>query len=217
MDNTSLNTAAAFLELVYLFALPAVMLYILRRKQNGKIFPAVCGFIGYMFISFIRAFFWMLVPAGALSNALLSGITEECGKFFIMKYLINSYDTPEDSVSYGIGHGGSELILANAAIMINNILTGEAVPSGIFEIVGAANAMVSHIALTMLVYISVHYRESRKFLFYAVLIHIADDFIKAILIKNLDSVPCFILFVIVPYIFTAGTVILAHKYIKDTA
>ena len=101
--------------------------------------------------------------------------------------------------------------------MINNILTGEAVPSGIFEIVGAANAMVSHIALTMLVYISVHYRESRKFLLYAVLIHIADDFIKAILIKNLDSVPCFILFVIVPYIFTAGTVILAHKYIKDTA
>ena len=217
MDNKSINTVIAFLELIYLFALPAVMLYILRRKRSGKIFPAVCGFIGYMFISFIRAVLWMIVPAGALSNAVLSGITEECGKFFIMKYLINSYDTPEDSVSYGIGHGSSELILANAALMINDILTGEAIPSGILGIMGAANAMVSHIASTMLVYISVHYRESRKFLLYAVLLHIADDFIKAVLILNIESVPCFILYVIVPYIFSAGTVILAHKYIKDTA
>ncbi len=217
MDKTSLSTFAAVLELIYLFALPAAMLYILRRKRNGRIFPAVCGFIGYMFISFVRAFFWLFVPAGAMSNAVLSGITEECGKFLIMKYIINSYDRHEDSVSYGIGHGGSELILANAAIMINGILSGEAAPGSIPEIVGAANSMVSHIALTMLVYISVHYRDSRKFLLYAVLIHIAEDFIKAVLIFNIDSVPCFILHEIVPYIFSAGTMIFAHKYIKDSA
>ena len=214
--DSSFNSVIAFLELIYLFALPAVMLYILRRKRNGKIIPAVCGFVGYMFLSFIRALFWMIVPAGAMSNALLSGIIEECGKFLIMNYLINSYDTPEDSVSYGIGHGGSELILANAALMLNDMLTGDKIPGGILEILEAANSMVGHIALTMLVYIAVHYRDSRKFLFYAVLIHTASDFIRAVLVLNIDSVPCFILYIIVPYLFTAGTMILAHKCIKDT-
>ena len=142
----------------------------------------------------MRAFFRVLALDGATGtgavviSAVLSGVLEEIGRYFVMKYPLNDCDRWQDAVSYGIGHGGAEHFLGTVPLMMNDLLTGIETgnvqnSSFVFSAIDLAAALLLHISWSVIVYAAVHYRDGKKYLFIAVVTHILIDIICGLLMK----------------------------------
>ena len=49
----------------------------------------------------------------------MAGVFEECGRYIVMKYIMKKNRTRENSIMYGIGHGGIEIL----AVLLPSIIT----------------------------------------------------------------------------------------------
>ena len=59
----------------------------------------------------------------ALYGGLAAGIFEETGRFLAMKYLLKKEPTEaKTAVTYGVGHGGAEMLLLFGITMISNLV-----------------------------------------------------------------------------------------------
>ena len=182
------------IELIYVILLP-LFLYICHRRRTGAaVIPSITGFLTYMVVSWIRALFrTLIVSDGSISavvwSAVLSGVLEEVGRHVAFSKVIEGSSEPRDAISYGIGHGGCEIVLSTGMIMLNEFitavetstqLTSTLIPTVLFTMSG----MLFHISLSMLVFISVHYRESKRYFPVAIGIHIAADIIGGLSAGN---------------------------------
>lgn len=125
--------------------LPVVLLIVLRKKQKIRIAPALVGAAAFVLSALILegtvhqllfgiSGFFNFLKANpfvyALYGGLMAGLFEESGRFTAFKLIRNKYNTSNDAVSYGIGHGGIESILLLGLAMVSNIIFATMINSG---------------------------------------------------------------------------------------
>ncbi|MCR4793269.1 MAG: YhfC family intramembrane metalloprotease [Lachnospiraceae bacterium] len=97
--------------------------------QNVLIFPTAMGFNEHEASIFINArpVLW------AFLVGLFPGVFEETGRFVAFKTLLKKRRNRETSISYGIGHGGFEIIFILGLAYINYVTYALMINSGAFS------------------------------------------------------------------------------------
>ncbi|MBR6872325.1 MAG: YhfC family intramembrane metalloprotease [Ruminococcus sp.] len=225
-----------FLSGLVPLVLPVVLTIVWRRRSRASLLPVLIGFLTYEAVSWIRAGFRAVLFTDELKqtswafylvSALLSGILEESGRFAAMRCVMyDRYDDWRDAVSYGIGHGGCELMLGSASTAFGFFFRGldcnklgaaalikadtyeqsekllsklkDLSGTGWFDTAGAVfSALLGaafHIAMSVLVFASVHYIAKRKYLFISMALHTGANFMTYLF----TVVPAFAIFCVLP-------------------
>jgi len=104
-------------------------LLIEKTIQNALVFPTQMGLPDHAASQFINArpVLWAIVLG------LFPGVFEETGRFVAFKTVLKNRRNRETSISYGIGHGGIEVILAFSVTYITYIAYGIMINSGEFQ------------------------------------------------------------------------------------
>ena len=100
-----------------------------KSIQNALVFPTQMGLPDHAASQFINArpVLWALVLG------LFPGVFEETGRFIAFKTVLKNRRNRETSISYGIGHGGIEVILTLTVTYIIYIAYGIMINSGSFQ------------------------------------------------------------------------------------
>ena len=100
-----------------------------KTIQNALVFPTTMGLPDHAASQFINArpVLWALVLG------LFPGVFEETGRFIAFKTVLKKRRNRETSISYGIGHGGIEVILTLTVTYIIYIAYGIMINSGSFQ------------------------------------------------------------------------------------
>ena len=100
-----------------------------KTIQNALVFPTTMGLPDHAASQFINArpVLWALVLG------LFPGVFEETGRFIAFKTVLKNRRNRETSISYGIGHGGIEVILTLSVTYIIYIAYGMMINSGSFQ------------------------------------------------------------------------------------
>ena len=100
-----------------------------KTIQNALVFPTTMGLPDHAASQFINArpVLWALVLG------LFPGVFEETGRFIAFKTVLKNRRNRETSISYGIGHGGIEVILTLTVTYITYIAYGIMINSGSFQ------------------------------------------------------------------------------------
>ncbi len=100
-----------------------------KTIQNALVFPATMGLPDHAASQFINArpVLWALVLG------LFPGVFEETGRFIAFKTVLGNRRNKETSISYGIGHGGIEVILVLGINYIIYIVYGIMINTGTFQ------------------------------------------------------------------------------------
>lgn len=96
--------------------------------QNVLIFPTAMGLPNHGIAQFINArpVLW------AFLVGFFPGLFEETGRFVAFKTVLKNRKNRETSISYGIGHGGFEVMLILGLTYINYIIYGIMINSGAY-------------------------------------------------------------------------------------
>lgn len=177
--TTILIGAATFL----LFAL------ILEKPiQNVLLFPTAMGLSDHAVSRFLAANPVLL----ALAAGLFPGIFEETGRLVAFKTVLRKRKQRETSISYGIGHGGFEVILILGITYIQYIVYAVMINAGVFGSViaevaekapdqlGSVEAVVSMIATFSFADFGIAFIER----IFAVLFHIGASILVFYACKN---------------------------------
>ena len=118
--STILIGAATFL----LFAL-----IIEKPIQNALIFPTCMGLPDHALARFINArpILWSILVG------FFPGLFEETGRFVAFKTVLKKRTNRETSVSYGLGHGGFEVILILGMNFVNYVIYAVMINSGLYK------------------------------------------------------------------------------------
>ncbi|MBP3758346.1 MAG: YhfC family intramembrane metalloprotease [Firmicutes bacterium] len=100
-----------------------------KSIQNALVFPTQMGLPDHAASQFINArpVLWALVLG------LFPGVFEETGRFIAFKTVLKNRRNRETSISYGIGHGGIEVIITLTVTYIIYIAYGIMINSGSFQ------------------------------------------------------------------------------------
>ena len=129
--------AAIIIQIILCLGIPIVLLLVWRKKTKANLLPALVGagvFIVFALIleSILHQFVLVKdsplqrVVTGnvwlyALYGCFAAGIFEECGRFFGYKVLLKKHSRRETAITYGIGHGGIEMMILVGVGMISNL------------------------------------------------------------------------------------------------
>ena len=124
-------------SLLISLALTFGLFFFLRKKYGLKLIPVLVGAAAFLlFVIVLEASLHSLVlqraPDGSIAlmanpllyvlyGAFAAGIFEETARFLSFKLLKRKYTGVSTALSYGIGHGGAEVLLLVTLVMINNI------------------------------------------------------------------------------------------------
>lgn len=197
MEFTSGQLLLFFLRGLLTAALPFAAFFYLKIKHGGRPLPVLTGVITVTLILIPRQVMRTMLTQGAESDTeywltgwLISAAFEELGRYIAMKHAIPNYDTRTDALCYGIGHGGTEVIMSAlmqfglfadalglngtpehlAALAEQGILTAADV------LIGNAGNLVFHMLMSVLIARAVHYENCKKLIPIAILIHVAANF-----------------------------------------
>lgn len=118
--------------------LPFIVLIIWKKKNKSvSIRPAVVGAVTFFIFSQILEsipktflftldsgvsdYIWTHAWAYVLAGSLLAGIFEEVGRFVAFRFFLKNERDTKDAVTYGIGHGGIESVIAAGIGALNSI------------------------------------------------------------------------------------------------
>ena len=172
---------------------PGLLLLIWHKKAGARFYPALIAYA-------------VCLPAFTIGSAIRSGLShenfisyyigqgiifgimEEGTKYLVMAYLLTSYDSRKDAVTYGIGHSAYETI-SSGLTCIGLIGTGNAAPdilwvSPLFLIDGIASTT----ALTLLIFYGIRTGKTKRMLPIAILLHAVANASQGIFISSVSSV-----------------------------
>ncbi|MBO4807590.1 MAG: YhfC family intramembrane metalloprotease [Lachnospiraceae bacterium] len=128
------------------FLLPIALMIIAKIKLKPWFLSVIVGagtFIAFAFIleSILHSVVMMLTGDlltnnlwfRAIYGGLAAGIFEETGRLVAFKTVMKKHLTKENSIMYGIGHGGIEAILILGTACISNLSTAAMINSGNIE------------------------------------------------------------------------------------
>ncbi len=128
------------IETVFMFAFPIVLLIVWKKKTKCRLMPALVGaFVFLVFSQLLERMLHYLVlgQLGAVSAAieqnsllyilygtLAAGFFEETGRYIAFRFMLKEDTDKPAAVTYGIGHGGVEMILLVGITLLGYFLTG---------------------------------------------------------------------------------------------
>lgn len=138
--------AGIIFSMVISIGLPVVLLILVKKKLHAKMSALGIGALtfvlfalvleqilhGIMLNTFEDALtgnLWLY----ALYGGLAAGFFEETGRFVAMKYWMKKTLSKENSIMYGVGHGGVEAVLIVGITCISNLITAVMINSGQLE------------------------------------------------------------------------------------
>ena len=178
-------------------AMPFAAYFYLKKRHDGRSIPAFAGVITVMLILIPRALFRSIFVQGAetltgkwLTIWLIGSVFEEGGRYIAMKHAIPGYDTRTDALCYGIGHGGTEVIMSakNQFVLLADALgqrgtqahlaalSEQGILTALGVMLGNMSNLAFHMATSVLVARAVHYEGCKKLLPIAVFVHMLANF-----------------------------------------
>ena len=145
------------------FAIPIFLAWWAVKKHNAKLSTILIGAATFIvFALVLESLVHKLVLAGdrgaaiqgnvlyyALYGGLMAGLFEETGRFLSMKYLLKKEPTEtKPGVSYGLGHGGVEMLILFGFSMISVLTMAVMVNAGQTDALLAKTPEASQAALT---------------------------------------------------------------------
>lgn len=125
---------------VILFFIPIVFILGWKMAKKGKVsmMPLLIGAVGFIvsarILEMIPHMFCIVLDnpvsrfitgntvAYVLYGIAMAGIFEECGRYILMKGFMKKHMTRENSVMYGIGHGGAEVLAISLLATVNYLI-----------------------------------------------------------------------------------------------
>lgn len=193
--------------LIRLFT-PLLLLILWHKKTGARLFPAPVAFLicfpVFILGAAIRSGFGQDDPlAYYIQQGLLYGILEEGTKYLVLCFLLTSYDSRKDAVTYGIGHGAYEAFGAGMACF-GLIGLDAAAPDILWmNLWMAVEAAAFCIGLTVLIFYGIYTGKSKVMLPVAILLHAVCNAVGGILIE----------FIVIPIriLLTAGICFAAYR------
>ena len=145
------------------FAIPIFLAWWAVKKHNAKLSTILIGAATFIvFALVLESLVHKLVLAGdrgaaiqgnvlyyALYGGLMAGLFEETGRFLSMKFLLKKEPTEtKPGVSYGLGHGGVEMLILFGFSMISVLTMAVMVNAGQTDVLLAKTPEASQAALT---------------------------------------------------------------------
>ena len=145
------------------FAIPIFLAWWAVKKHNAKLSTILIGAATFIvFALVLESLVHKRVLAGArgaaiqgkvlyyaLYGGLMAGLFEETGRFLSMKYLLKKEPTEtKPGVSYGLGHGGVEMLILFGFSMISVLTMAVMVNAGQTDTLLAKTPEASQAALT---------------------------------------------------------------------
>lgn len=136
------------ITVVCMIAIPVVFLVFWRRNHKGQtnfsyLIAGALGFIASARVLELGVHYFCILAdnpvsrfitgstaAYVLYGTLMAGVFEECGRYVVLKYIMKKNRTRENSVMYGIGHGGIEILAVLLPSMITYLLIAVLFSSG---------------------------------------------------------------------------------------
>ncbi|WP_029233495.1 YhfC family intramembrane metalloprotease [Butyrivibrio sp. VCB2006] len=131
-------------------ALPIVLAIYWRKKSNADLKCLVLGMATFVLFALVLESIChriVLYLAGidasnikkhiffyAIYGGLAAALFEETGRYVVMKFLMKNNLRKENSLMFGIGHGGIESIIILGATYIGNIVTSIIINTGAMDI-----------------------------------------------------------------------------------
>lgn len=149
MEHVNLASIIGMIfTLIAAVGLPITLAVITRKKLKAEVITMVVGAGTFLFFALIleKSLFNYLIVAMVGAEKLQSNIWiyaifaggeaaffEEIGRFVSMKFLMKQNLNKQNSIMFGIGHGGIEAILITGFGSISNLLMTALINSGTFE------------------------------------------------------------------------------------
>ena len=139
---------ALVITIVLMIAVPVVMFiyWRLKHKEQTKISWLIAGAVGFIVSARVLElgthYFCIIAdnPVSRFINGhtaafvmygiIMAGVFEECGRFIVMKYFMKKNRTRENSIMYGIGHGGIEIFAVLIPSMISYLVIAVTLSTG---------------------------------------------------------------------------------------
>ena len=136
------------ITIVFMIAIPVFSLVFWRRKHTMQtnfsyLIAGALGFIVSARVLELGVHYFCILAdnpvsrfitgntfAYVLYGTLMAGVFEECGRYVVLKYIMKKNRTRENSVMYGIGHGGIEILAVLLPSMITYLLIAVLFSSG---------------------------------------------------------------------------------------
>ena len=197
MEFTSGQILLLVLRGLLTAAMPFAAYFYLKHRHFGRPLPVFTGIVTVMLILVPRELFRSVLMQGAETDTgkwltvwLIGSVFEEGGRYLAMKHAIPGYDTRTDALCYGIGHGGTEVIMSAKAQFVLladalgqrgtqehlTALAGQGMLMAAEILLGNAANLIFHMMMSVLIARAVHYEDCKKLLPIAVLIHLLADF-----------------------------------------
>lgn len=135
--------AILIVEVAIAFLIPFILYFVLRIKKRVDAKPFFIGFAVMLVFNFILksiVSLGIMSVSGELMNniwfygivgGLLAGIFEETGRYIAMKYVLKkNYENDYNSIAFGLGHGGFELMIILGVATIGNLTVAMLVYTG---------------------------------------------------------------------------------------
>lgn len=131
---------ALVITVVLMTAIPVVIFIYWRKKhkEQTKISWLIAGAVGFLVsarVLELGVHYLCIIADNPVSRFInghtfafviygitMAGVFEECGRFIVIKYILKKNRTRENSVLYGIGHGGIEIIAVLLPGMISSLV-----------------------------------------------------------------------------------------------
>lgn len=138
--------AGVIFSAVISIGLPIVLLILAKKKLHAKMSALGIGMLTFVLFALgleqvlhsimlnvfgdaLTGNVWLY----ALYGGLAAGVFEETGRYVAMKFWMEKTLTKENSVMYGVGHGGVEAVLIVGFTCISNLITMFMINSGQLE------------------------------------------------------------------------------------
>lgn len=137
----TLSMISLIITAILLFLLPVAFAFLWKKRCGGSVslMPLLFGAVGFIVSarvleqgihtlclvidSPVSRFLNGNTAAFVIYGIFMAGIFEECGRYIIIKFIIKKDMTRENTVMYGIGHGGMEVWSISLLSIVNLLLT----------------------------------------------------------------------------------------------
>ena len=125
---------------------PVFLCFLVVKKFHAKLYPAVIGAAAFVFFVLVLESVMHRVVLGVtgdvitgniwlygLYGGLAAGLFEETGRYLAMRLYMKKSLTKENSLMYGVGHGGIEAVMLVGISYISNLMVALMINGNDFE------------------------------------------------------------------------------------
>lgn len=145
------------ITLLICFAVPLILLWVIRRRYQASLKSFLVGMIAFIIATQIleapiNAYFLLFNETTvqwfashpmlyALYGGFMAGLFEETARYLSYKWALKKQTRIQDSLSYGVGHGGIEAMLIVGTTYINNLVLSLMINQGFIENLGLSTEL----------------------------------------------------------------------------